>query len=180
MCRLRNLTDQKFGKLTAIASLGVWKSRGRWICECDCGNITTAITTELLHGHTQSCGCYRPQQKPFGEASRNEVLTTYRRHARERGLVWSISAVDWHQLTQQPCRYCGALPTTRNRAKGTSGEFIYNGLDRADNSRGYEIANIVPCCQICNRAKLVMSVDEFLSWARRVVQYNEVKDHGSN
>ena len=40
----------------------------------------------------------------------------------------------------------------------------YNGLDRVDNSRGYEPSNVVPCCRRCNRAKDDMSSQEFMKW----------------
>lgn len=34
-------------------------SRGqrRWVCQCDCGNLTSAITAELNRGNVRSCGC---------------------------------------------------------------------------------------------------------------------------
>lgn len=30
-----------------------------WMCECVCGNITYATTSQLLHGKKKSCGCRR-------------------------------------------------------------------------------------------------------------------------
>lgn len=49
----RDLTGQKFGKLTPIE----WIRGGKWRCICDCGNETIVDTRNLMTGHTRSCGC---------------------------------------------------------------------------------------------------------------------------
>lgn len=58
-----NLTGKKFGRLSV---LGIDKeyektrkagTEIKWICKCDCGNITTVQGYNLRSGHTQSCGC---------------------------------------------------------------------------------------------------------------------------
>lgn len=48
-----NLEGQKFGRLTAIAPLAAY----HWICQCDCGNITSPHAQSLVRGLAQSCGC---------------------------------------------------------------------------------------------------------------------------
>jgi hypothetical protein len=53
--RLKDLTDQKFGKLTAIEYLG----ESKWRCKCECGKETKVIAHNLIKGHTTSCGCAR-------------------------------------------------------------------------------------------------------------------------
>ena len=55
---MRDLTGQRFGKLTVIECTGRNKSgRFMWKCECDCGNVTTVRADGLTRGHTKSCGC---------------------------------------------------------------------------------------------------------------------------
>ena len=34
-----------------------------WECICDCGNLTVVTAGNLLHGHTQSCGCILVEYK---------------------------------------------------------------------------------------------------------------------
>lgn len=64
MSKALDLTNQKFGKLTAIERA---PKRGdkytRWICECECGTKTEVRTDYLRNGHTTSCGCEK--QKYF-------------------------------------------------------------------------------------------------------------------
>lgn len=60
MSKFKNLTGQKFGKLTVI---GVYDKTTngtiRWKCQCDCGNIIPVFKSTLLrdNGTIKSCGC---------------------------------------------------------------------------------------------------------------------------
>lgn len=53
-----NLTGQRFGKLTALFEQPERKNRKIvWHCKCDCGNECDVVSSYLISGHTQSCGC---------------------------------------------------------------------------------------------------------------------------
>lgn len=54
----QNLIGQKFGKLTVQK----WDGNGKWLCLCECGNITLVQTDNLKNGNTKSCGCYQKEQ----------------------------------------------------------------------------------------------------------------------
>lgn len=57
MCN-NDLTDQKFGRLTALYKNGVDKvGHSIWKCRCDCGNEVDVLATNLIQQYTQSCGC---------------------------------------------------------------------------------------------------------------------------
>ncbi len=60
--------------------------------------------------------------------------------ARTRGINWTLTPEQYEKLLAAgACSYCdGALPTNGS------------GLDRLDNHRGYELANVVACCRWCN------------------------------
>ena len=60
--KVLDLTGQKFGKLTAIKKAKPRNDRyTRWICKCECGNISEVRTDYLRNGHTTSCGCTKAQ-----------------------------------------------------------------------------------------------------------------------
>lgn len=60
--RIRDLTGQKFGRLTAIKIIGKDKNNHKiWLCKCDCGNETQVAGTLLIEGKTKSCGCLKKQ-----------------------------------------------------------------------------------------------------------------------
>lgn len=55
----KDLTNQKFGRLTAIENIPE-KSDGThtyWRCRCDCGTEVIVRTDQLTRGVTKSCGC---------------------------------------------------------------------------------------------------------------------------
>lgn len=56
---LKDLTGEKFGKLTVLKQGPYYNKQVQWICKCDCGTITTVRSSYLLNGHTTSCGCKR-------------------------------------------------------------------------------------------------------------------------
>lgn len=57
--RFRDLTGQRFGRLTAKFYAGSNKKRSLWLCSCECGGLAIAVPAELSSGHKQSCGCLR-------------------------------------------------------------------------------------------------------------------------
>lgn len=52
------LTGRRFGRLVVSEEDGRdSKKRLRWKCVCDCGIQKTIASTNLISGHTRSCGC---------------------------------------------------------------------------------------------------------------------------
>ena len=52
-----DLTGRRFGKLTVLAPAKNVGKRTAWLCKCDCGQETVALTVRLKDGHRTSCGC---------------------------------------------------------------------------------------------------------------------------
>jgi hypothetical protein len=52
--------------------------------------------------------------------------------------------------------------------KWSNGDFVYNGIDRRENSIGYTLANCVSCCGPCNMMKKVLSYAEFIERCKRI------------
>lgn len=147
--------------------------------KCSCGNIRSVLGTSILSGggghRCRKCGysehlakVHALLSKPSGEAACYAAfIITKRQCADKRGFAWKITLEDWKRLTRQPCHYCGEPPS--NHSKGRyNGTYRYNGLDRVDNSVGYVLNNVVPCCKRCNCAKSDQTLAEFLNWVSRV------------
>lgn len=99
------------------------------------------------------------QRKHSDEYIRASKVGAYcRRNAKDRGLVWELTREDVTRVIVQPCTYCGYHEN-------------YVGIDRIDNTKGYTTTNITPCCHPCNWAKKDMTVDQFLSWTKRIYEY---------
>jgi hypothetical protein len=59
----KELTGQRFGMLIVLQEAGKKNGRYVWECKCDCGNIAKVTVSQLINGHTQSCGCLRKDGK---------------------------------------------------------------------------------------------------------------------
>lgn len=57
--RIADITNQKFGRLTALNPTSKRDSKGSvyWHCRCDCGNEVDITEDGLVHGGYKSCGC---------------------------------------------------------------------------------------------------------------------------
>lgn len=55
----RDISGQRFGKLTAVCPTGERSRRGNliWRCLCDCGEEVCADLNQLVTGNRKSCGC---------------------------------------------------------------------------------------------------------------------------
>ena len=59
MAKLKELSGQKFGKLTVIKRAGNTEyGQPLWECKCDCGNTTFVCGQHLREQRVKSCGCY--------------------------------------------------------------------------------------------------------------------------
>lgn len=59
---IKNLVNQRFGDLTVIKQDDYYESpngirKVKWLCRCKCGNLISVIASDLIRGHTTSCGC---------------------------------------------------------------------------------------------------------------------------
>ena len=77
----RDITGQRFGKLTAIAPT---KKRGAsgsvvWTCRCDCGNTVDVPLGQLKAGYRKSCGClsHPPRKDWIGKRFGKLTVTQY-------------------------------------------------------------------------------------------------------
>lgn len=64
MGKIKDLTGQKFNKLTVIKDTGKRKNRQVvWLCQCECGKYTEVVGQALRTNHTKSCGCLNHEKE---------------------------------------------------------------------------------------------------------------------
>lgn len=109
-----------------------------------CITCQKPITTpsRVARGDTK---CWKCQHPTSGREQR--VGRRYKhaqKKANKRGKLWSLTREEYETLIAQPCYYC----------EGVLGKVTWEiGLDRLDNSKGYEHGNCVSCCEICNKTR---------------------------
>lgn len=90
----RDLTGQKFGRLTVLYELPERKNgKIQWRCRCDCGNEKDVLSTSLTSGHTQSCGCL--QKEKTSAANKRNIDLVGRRFSRLVVLSRSTTSAKW-------------------------------------------------------------------------------------
>lgn len=164
-----NILEQKFGKLTVVKEGTRRKGSGypaRWVCKCDCGNMTEVDSWHLRNGVIKTCGCSKKSKLGEGEAGLNRIIRTYKRHAKTLNRIYELTKDEVRILTKSNCFYCGIQPQQIVKEKG--GIYVYNGIDRVDNNKGYCISNVVSCCMTCNRMKRNMTQEQFLLQIGRI------------
>ena len=56
---MKDLTGNKYNRLTVISFDKRDDKSYYWNCQCDCGNIKSISYINLTSGHTKSCGCLK-------------------------------------------------------------------------------------------------------------------------
>jgi DNA-binding XRE family transcriptional regulator len=73
---LIDLVGKRFGRLTVMHMAGQNKhGQHRWLCQCDCGGVSTVVGTSLRRGTTRSCGCLANGVELGKPAPRNALRT---------------------------------------------------------------------------------------------------------
>lgn len=86
------------------------------------------------------------------------AFNLYKRESARRNLAFTITVDEFKSIVGWPCLYCGESETPR-------------GVDRWDNSVGYEFDNCRPCCGVCNRMKGTLSGRQFVAICERITSY---------
>jgi hypothetical protein len=181
-----DLAGKRKGKLVVIGyshshTQPSGQKRAVWDAVCDCGNKTQISTSNFTHGSTVSCGCYFNEiiasganKKSFGEATFNSKYLSYKARAKShrKKLSFTLTKEQFRALITAPCYYCGEVGYSTYKSKPTAnGNFPSNGIDRIDSNLGYDIENCVPACGLCNKMKLDLSYDDFITHLKRIVNY---------
>lgn len=174
-----DLTNKVFGKLTVLNKSKNKSSYGHilWICQCSCGNKKEISGISLRAGVVKSCGCLHTEKMkqktlPDFGSGKNKLYQQYRTKALNKGKSFVLTKEYFLSLTQQNCHYCGGKPNSEIRCKPNSLAYVYNGIDRIDNTKGYNHKNCVPCCSTCNYAKRTMTHSQFLEWVLLVYNHS--------
>lgn len=167
-----DLTEQKFGRLTACESYIGGKAGRIWICTCECGNKTEVACGALRNGHKKSCGCI---QRYDLTGQKINMLTVLKKIKRKDGRHYyecscecgGKSVVKGSDLRHAKTKSCGCyrLITSSINGKNTKKEYgvaaksrIYDGYRFTAKARGIEftLSKDMACelflknCYYCN------------------------------
>ena len=93
----------------------------------------------------------------------------YKYSSGEKGYSFDLSEEEFNDIVSKKCFYCNK----------TNEEGVI-GVDRVDNSIGYNLRNCVPCCSYCNYMKNNYSLKEFLGKIEDIVNYTKDNEQIKN
>lgn len=174
-------SGQVYGRLTVLNQTRMPHGNSTCVafqCQCACGNLTTIRGADLGRT-TNSCGCLHLEKAvkhisaqhdknklAYGESAFNRVRRAYARRAKMRGQDCTLTPDQFREKITKACHYCGSMPSSVSNEN--NGAFVYSGLDRLRNDKGYTLENTVPCCRQCNLAKNALDLSDFEAWIVRV------------
>lgn len=141
MMRLIDITGKRFSKLIAIECAYKTKKVHFWRFKCDCGNESIIRKADVMHGKTQSCGCFL-----------REVRTTYNCHNERLYKIWrgmlkrcyQVHTKDYQRYGIKGIKVCDEWKSDYIAFKGWSLSSGYTdelSIDRIDNNGNYESSN---------------------------------------
>lgn len=146
MSSLKDLTGQRFGRLTVIERVG-WNVHkdSTWRCLCDCGNLTVKSSPGLRNGKNPSCGCWKKERI-------SETKTKHGKSGTRLYGIWKAMNQRCNNPNHRKYRYYGGKGITvcDEWAQNFQTFFewsIENGytdsltIDRIDNNKGYSPEN---------------------------------------
>lgn len=92
----------------------------------------------------------------------------YKGEAKQRNINFNLSLEEFDDITSNACVYCGQY-------NGNYFDKYFCGIDRIDSSKGYVVSNCVACCTTCNSMKSNLSVKDWMSHMRRILEYSSNK-----
>ena len=189
--------NQIFGKLKAIKLLNKSSNKRKeiWLFLCECGNEYKNSTHNILKKNRKMCDiCGKKYRKEFGlrlsilrtkpdkDGPITKLFGDYRRSSKRRGYEWNINKNFFKKLIYQNCFYCGRPPSSQfciARIKKPENILIYNGIDRKNNELNYTEENCITACSICNRMKMDLKYEEFISKIKEIYELHHKENDGT-
>lgn len=103
----KDILNKKYNSLLPIKYLGVksvgnqGKTRGYWLCLCDCGNQTELFTGDITSGKTKTCGC----------------RGVYKDNKRRCSICNEFKSLEEFSSTNTACKTCSNIRSKEYREK---------------------------------------------------------------
>ena len=141
----KDLAGARFGRLVPLFVCGRRGSRLLWTCRCDCGKQVQVAGSDLLSGHTRSCGCLKVDT--LRRARLNPLLTAEDRQRRRLGNAGAPSGTEIAQKVMRRDRYTCLSCGTKGGRLAAHHIFPWAGHRKLR----YTLANLVTLCDECHK-----------------------------
>lgn len=133
MPNFSNHCGRRFGRLTALRRVRS-SAKSKWRCMCDCRNKVTVASTNLVTGHTTSCGCARIKH---GLGGTREYDSWNAMHNR----CYSPTDIGYSRYGARGIQVCARWFDVRAFVQDMGKRPANRSLDRIDNNGHYMPSN---------------------------------------
>ena len=119
MAKPLDLTNQKFGKLTAISKAPSRSGKTYWLCKCECGNEKEIQTSHLRNGSITTCGCSKNRTHPvitYRQRIKIALVEAFGHKCANCGLVDDHRLYDFHHINPEEKEF-GIANSSTTRSK---------------------------------------------------------------
>jgi len=138
-----DLTNVRFGRLTAVKRGHSKKNGAAWLCLCDCGKHTVVYSTRLRNGDTQSCGCYQRHQLSLRKKTHGKSQTiTYQAWLNMKARCYNQKIPAYKNYGGRGIAVCDRWLNSFENFYSDMGEMTVGlTIERIDNDKGYSPKN---------------------------------------
>lgn len=136
----KNISGKEFGLLLAISPFDKINSRIRWKCLCKCGKHSIVSVSNLLNGHTKSCGCL----KKINDQNKTHGMTRTKTHTAWANMLQRCenpNATQYADYGGRGIKVCKRWKNFKNFYRDMGEAPKYLTLDRINNDRDYKPSN---------------------------------------
>jgi hypothetical protein len=190
-----NFIGTEIGKVKIIEFDKYEEGNNRYIYyykyQCICGNIESAPKYSLLQSkksrNTYCCSeCRKNKLSEWAKTAKIKyndpvegkcsiLFSNYRSKCKKKKWEFELTFDQFKQLVTSNCHYCNLEPNKcridRSKSRQGISRIYFNGVDRLDSLLGYNIKNVVSCCEDCNKAKRNLSYEQFLNLIKRIYEF---------
>lgn len=147
MKTVRDLSSEKFGRLTALFEFGKSKTPNGttvvfWLCRCACGNLVKTRGSNLRSGLSRSCGCLRAEVEKSSAKTHGQTRSP--EYQSWRGMLdrcRNSKHVSFHRYGGRGISVCKRWLKFENFLADMGKRPAGLSLDRINNDGNYEPSN---------------------------------------
>lgn len=143
-----------------------------------CGNIYQRTVQSVKKYQGKGCLDCTPRFSKTTVPYHSPMYHHYKKHAEDKNRNFDLTLDQFYEIIKKDCHYCGSKPKINSIYSEKYGKNKipepFNGVDRIDSSLGYSVNNCLPCCEKCNKMKLVYETNDFLNHIKQIYEFNNL------
>lgn len=172
-----DITKDFVGQNVGTISILEQEREAVYKCQCvRCGKQTLINECDLQRRKTCKCNYrYISREDAFWNAAyQDNILGPNRR-------IWNqqtdITPSMYEYIASLNCFYCQKTPQCYKTDRISKEVFRFSTLDKLDPHSHYHWDNVAPACRECNFGKNNQTIDSFLTFIKRLVEYQTKNPH---